>query len=73
MIVGIYAQVPTKNKEQKPECTIPRTNNSMEIFFQDMGNKEYSDIVFCSGDMGAVFEKYGKPFQKDGMTGSSRT
>ena len=33
-----------------------------------MDNKEYRDIVFGSSDMGAVFAKYMKPFQKDGMT-----
>ncbi|MCL4358815.1 MAG: hypothetical protein M1463_01170 [Candidatus Thermoplasmatota archaeon] len=98
MIVGHYARVSTNDKEQNPECTIPRTNNGMEIFFrkirrnvrkrcgniatgnilaqggeklalfQNVGNKEYRDIVFGSGDMGAVFAKYRKPFQKDGMT-----
>ncbi|MCL4358851.1 MAG: hypothetical protein M1463_01355 [Candidatus Thermoplasmatota archaeon] len=33
-----------------------------------MGNREYRDTVFGSGDMGAVFAKYRKPFRKDGMT-----
>ena len=83
---------------QNPECTIPGTNNNMEIFFrkirrnirkrsgnrstgnilaqsgeklalfQNIGNTEYRDIVFGSGDMGAVFAKYRKPFKKDGRT-----
>ena len=98
MIVGLYARVSTKDKEQNPECTIPGTNNGMETFFRkirrnvrkrrgniatgnilaqsgeklalfhNMGNQEYRDIVFGPGDMGAVFAKYRKPFQKDGMT-----
>ncbi|MCL4358850.1 MAG: hypothetical protein M1463_01350 [Candidatus Thermoplasmatota archaeon] len=34
MIVGPYARLSTKDKEQNPECTIPRTNNGMETFFR---------------------------------------
>ncbi len=35
MIVGHYARVSTNDKEQNPECTMPRTNNGMEIFFPE--------------------------------------
>ena len=37
--------------------------------FQNMGNRKYREIVFGSGDVGAAFARYRKPFRKKGMTG----
>ncbi len=36
--------------------------------FQNMGNRKYREIVFGTGDIGAAFARYRKPFQKRGVT-----
>ena len=46
---------------------LTQTGENLALF-QNMDNEEYREIVFGNEDMGSVFSRYRKRFQKDGLT-----
>ncbi len=63
---------------QNPECTKPRTNNGMEIFFRKIrtnirkrsGNRSTGNILAQSGEKLALFQNVGNPEYRDIVFGS---
>jgi hypothetical protein len=64
---------------QNPECTIPRTNNGMEIFFRKIrrnirkrsGNRSTGNILSNVGENLALFQNIGNPEYRKIVFGSS--